>query len=64
MMVSSGTVTADWAIAPSAEAKATYDSPFTQMKTDLETLRKNINLLLTTAFSPILTATEADTMNK
>ena len=33
------------------------------MKTDLETLRKNINLLLTAASSPRLTATEVDTMS-
>ena len=45
----------------SADAKASYDSPLTQMRTDLETRKKNINTYLTAASSPKLTATAVDT---
>ena len=41
----------------SADAKASYDSPLAQMRTDLETRKKNINNYLTAASSPSLTAT-------
>ena len=47
----------------SSAAKASYDSPLAQMRTDLETRKKNINTYLTAASSPKLTATEVDTMS-
>ena len=45
----------------SSAAKASYDSPLAQMRTDLETRKKNINTYLTAASSPKLTATAVDT---
>ena len=41
----------------SAEAKASYDSPLAQMRTDLETRKNNINTYLSSASSPSLNAT-------